>query len=70
MDFQPLAKQAWPECVGKTGQEAEKMIKHDCPTAKTSIIPEGSPVTFDFRLDRVHIFVNAHGVVVMPPNVG
>lgn len=70
MDFQPLAKQDWPECVGKTGQEAEQMIKKDCPSAKTYILQEGSPVTYDLRLDRVRIFVDSHNKVVTPPNVG
>lgn len=33
-------------------------------------MPEGSMVTRDYRIDRVRIFVDAHGVVARVPRTG
>lgn len=60
----------WTELVGMKGEEAEKKIKEDMPTAKTHIIPQDSFVTMDFRTDRVRIFVDHSGKVARPPSIG
>ena len=33
-------------------------------------IQEGSPMTMDFRTDRVRVVVNAEGIVTVTPTVG
>ena len=33
-------------------------------------MPEGSMVTRDYRIDRVRIFVDTHGVVARVPRTG
>lgn len=34
------------------------------------IIPDGSMVTMDFRMDRVRVFVDKDGIVVRTPRTG
>ena len=48
----------WSNLVGKTGEEAKAQILHDKPDADVKILPEGSPCTRDYRMDRVRVFVN------------
>lgn len=59
---------AWPELVGKSGEEAKKFLEGLNQGYQVSILPEGSPCTRDFRPDRVRVFVDGNGVVVHPPN--
>ncbi|XP_012940436.1 chymotrypsin inhibitor [Aplysia californica] len=68
---QQQPKTSWPEAVGKTFEEAEEMIKTDNPFVKQILkVPENSPVTMDYRPDRVRVFVNEAGVTVDVPRTG
>jgi hypothetical protein len=61
-------KTAWPELVGKSIEEAKKVILRDRPDVKTvEVFPVGTSVTEDFRLDRVRIFVDT---VAEIPRIG
>ncbi|CAM2714627.1 unnamed protein product [Rotaria socialis] len=57
-----LNKKEWPELVGKKGEEAVKIIKKETE--------QGSPITLDYRTDRVRVFVDANGIVVTVPKIG
>lgn len=63
-------KTQWPECVGKSGKEAEQLIKTERPEVETIILPVGTPVTKDYRATRVRIFVDDKGNVTDTPHVG
>ncbi|KAM0863343.1 hypothetical protein ACQ4PT_044664 [Festuca glaucescens] len=61
-------KTSWPELVGKSIEEAKKIIVEDRPDVKTvEVFPVGTAVTEDFRLDRVRIFVDT---VAEIPRIG
>nr|CAB3459921.1 unnamed protein product [Digitaria exilis] len=60
-------KKSWPEVVGLSIEEAKKVILKDKPDADIVVLPVGTPVTRDFRTDRVRIFVNT---VAETPHVG
>jgi hypothetical protein len=51
-------KTSWPELVGKSIKEAREIILKDKPDANIVVLPAGSPVTLDYRTDRVRIFVD------------
>ena len=64
-------KQAWPELVRKTGREAGRVIYKENPYVKIiQIVKLGTHVTMDYRCDRVRIWVNDDGIVVLVPIVG
>lgn len=60
----------WGQLVGKTGEEAKVRILEDMPDADVHILPEGSPVTFDYRFNRVRVFVDGQDKVVTQPHIG
>jgi len=60
-------KTSWPEVVGLSVEEAKKVILKDKPDADIVVLPTGSPVTMDYRPNRVHIFVDT---VAQTPHVG
>ncbi|XBI15907.1 hypothetical protein VPH35_058248 [Triticum aestivum] len=61
-------KASWPELVGKSIEEAKKTIMKDRPDVKNiEVFPVGTPVTGDFRPDRVRIFVDT---VAETPRIG
>ncbi|XP_052139171.1 subtilisin-chymotrypsin inhibitor-2A-like [Oryza glaberrima] len=60
-------KTSWPEVVGLPVEEAKKVILKDMPDADIVVLPVGSPVTSDFRPNRVRIFV---GTVASTPTIG
>ena len=60
----------WPELTGVDVDEAVKVITKDCPACNVFQIPEGSPVTSDYRMDRVRVFFNGKQVVVGIPSIG
>ncbi|XP_047311225.1 subtilisin inhibitor CLSI-I-like [Impatiens glandulifera] len=71
IDEEPIPKKtSWPEVVGLTADEAEKKIKEDMPTAHTFVLPQGSPFTLDYRIERVRILVDSTGKVAHTPHVG
>lgn len=61
-----------PELVGKTGEEAEKVIRAEGAGRinTVQILEEGGMMTMDFREDRVRIFVNGDGIVTQTPMAG
>jgi hypothetical protein len=61
------AKTSWPEVVGQSVEEAKKVILKDKPDADVVVLPVGSPVTMDYRTNRVRIFVDT---VAQTPHVG
>jgi len=63
-------KESWPEVVGKTGDEAKAAIAKDRSDVQVEVIPDGSPVTMDYRTDRCRVFVDGSGKVVHPPHLG
>ncbi|XP_066363722.1 subtilisin-chymotrypsin inhibitor-2B-like [Miscanthus floridulus] len=60
-------KTSWPEVVGLSVEEAKKVILKDKPDADIVVLPTGSPVTMDYRPNRVRIFVDT---VAQTPHVG
>ncbi|CAN6331117.1 unnamed protein product, partial [Urochloa humidicola] len=60
-------KTSWPEVVGLPVEEAKKIILKDMPDADIVVLPAGSPVTMDFRSNRVRVFVDT---VARTPTVG
>merc|ERR1712168_1737520 len=53
--------------IGMTGEAAKEEIRAAHPTLFVIIVPPGTPVTMDHRLDRVRIFVDAQGLVDREP---
>ncbi|BAF29992.1 subtilisin-chymotrypsin inhibitor CI-1B [Oryza sativa Japonica Group] len=60
-------KTSWPEVVGLRAEEAKKVILKDMPDADIVVVPVGTPVTMDFRPNRVRIFVDT---VAGTPTIG
>ena len=63
-------KPAWAHLVGKSADEAMSHIQAERPELKVLIVPKGSMVTADVRLDRVRLFVNDDGTVAKKPRIG
>lgn len=64
-------KTSWPELVGTPGTNAKAVIEKEVPClTQVVVLPEGSPVIKDLRLDRVWIFVDDKGDVVVIPKIG
>lgn len=66
-------KQAWPELVGTHVHKAQRTIERENPNVTAIAVPEGSPVTLDFRCDRVWVFHTEDGprpLVAETPRVG
>ncbi|KAG0516512.1 hypothetical protein BDA96_09G009400 [Sorghum bicolor] len=61
------AKTTWPEVVGKSVEEAKKVILKDKPDADIVVLPVGTIVTADFVPSRVRIFVDT---VAQTPHIG
>ncbi|CAJ2628090.1 inhibitor of trypsin and hageman factor [Trifolium pratense] len=63
-------KSSWPELVGVEGTVAAATIRRENPLVNTIIVPEGTFVTADFRLDRVRVWVDTYGIVIRVPIIG
>ncbi|CAF3342104.1 unnamed protein product [Rotaria socialis] len=63
-------KHQWPELIGLDGDEAVRIIKKETGFTNVKTIVEGSPVTLDYRTDRVRIFVDKKGIVTSMPTIG
>ncbi|KAH7285683.1 hypothetical protein KP509_33G040800 [Ceratopteris richardii] len=61
---------SWPQLVGLPGEEAKCKILEKGPELTVVILPEGSGVTKDFRVNRVRIFVDDNGIVTKAPHIG
>ncbi|ESN93030.1 hypothetical protein HELRODRAFT_69476 [Helobdella robusta] len=65
------SKTSWPELVGKCGEEAKAIVLRERPDlSEVEVIRDNSPVTMDYREDRVRIFTDEHGKVSCPPSCG
>ncbi|KAA8527721.1 hypothetical protein F0562_035410 [Nyssa sinensis] len=60
-------KSSWPELVGAKGETAAKTIEKENHKVNAQILLEGTPVTKDFRCDRVRVFVDKKDIVVQVP---
>jgi len=63
-------KNSWPELTGTNGDYAAVVIERENPTVNAAVILDGSPVTADFRCDRVRVFVDGNRIVVKTPKSG
>ncbi|CAM8927319.1 unnamed protein product [Rhodiola kirilowii] len=63
-------KKTWPELVGENGHHAAGIIERQNHHVRAIVVPTGSPVTLDFRCDRVRVIVNKDGTVAYVPRVG
>ncbi|KAL1547154.1 hypothetical protein AAHA92_23661 [Salvia divinorum] len=63
-------KTSWPELVGKNGDDAAAVVESENRHVNAIVLKDGTPVTRDFRCDRVWVWVDDHGVVVRAPKVG
>ncbi|CAL0321137.1 unnamed protein product [Lupinus luteus] len=63
-------KSSWPELVGVQGTEAEATIEKENPLVDAIVLLEGTPVTKDFRCDRVWVWVDTNGIVIKVPTIG
>nr|1TMG_I Chain I, chymotrypsin inhibitor 2 [Hordeum vulgare subsp. vulgare] len=63
-------KTEWPELVGKSVEEAKKVILQDKPAAQIIVLPVGTIVTFEYRIDRVRLFVDRLDNIAQVPRVG
>ncbi|CAD8098956.1 unnamed protein product [Paramecium primaurelia] len=71
MDFHlPQGKQSWPECVGKTADEAKQIILADNAELNVQLLPQNSMVTMDYRTNRVRVFHDENGIVKQAPHIG
>ncbi len=59
----------WSGVVGLSGEEAKAAILKDNSNLNVIILPEGTPVTRDYRWNRVRIFVDDNGKVVSAPRI-
>ncbi|CAH8362921.1 unnamed protein product [Eruca vesicaria subsp. sativa] len=63
-------KNSWPELVGTNGDYAASVIEKENRRVDAIVILDGTPVTADFRCDRVRVWVNTNRVVIKPPTAG
>lgn len=60
----------WNHLVGKSADEAKQQILADMPNANVVVLPQNSPTTRDFRVDRVRVFVDGDNKVAVAPRPG
>nr|1YPC_I Chain I, CHYMOTRYPSIN INHIBITOR 2 [Hordeum vulgare] len=63
-------KTEWPELVGKSVAAAKKVILQDKPEAQIIVLPVGTIVTMEYRIDRVRLFVDKLDNIAQVPRVG
>ncbi|KAL3359672.1 hypothetical protein AABB24_016285 [Solanum stoloniferum] len=69
-EFECNGKQRWPELIGVPTKLAKGIIeKENSLITNVQILLNGSPVTLDFRCNRVRLFDNILGDVVEIPVV-
>lgn len=56
--------------MGENGEKAAATIERQNPTVNAVVVQDGTPVTDDFRCNRVWVWVNRYGVVVRVPIIG
>uniref|UniRef100_A0A0V0GN13 Putative type I serine protease inhibitor-like n=1 Tax=Solanum chacoense TaxID=4108 RepID=A0A0V0GN13_SOLCH len=63
-------KQFWPELIGVPTKLAKEIIEKENPSINdVRIVLSGTPITLDYRCNRVRLFDNILGVVVQIPRV-
>ncbi|KAF9608946.1 hypothetical protein IFM89_024585 [Coptis chinensis] len=62
-------KRVWPELIGYDGEVAAARIERENPLVNAIVLLEGTPVTRDFRCDRVWVWVDREGKVVRAPQI-
>ncbi|KNA20993.1 hypothetical protein SOVF_047440 [Spinacia oleracea] len=67
MSSECQGKSTWLELVGKNGHEAAETIERENPNVHAIVLLDGTPVTRDFRCDRVWVWVNSYDVVIRTP---
>ncbi|KAF3545578.1 hypothetical protein DY000_02002129 [Brassica cretica] len=63
-------KNSWPELVGTNGDYAASMIERENTRVDAIVILDGTPVTTDFRCNRVRVRVDGNRIVVRVPTAG
>ncbi|CAA6675073.1 unnamed protein product [Spirodela intermedia] len=63
-------KSSWPELVGYLADDAAAIIEDQNPLVNVIIVREGTPVTKDYRCNRVRLWVNQHDRIVRVPRIG
>ncbi|GAB2229049.1 hypothetical protein Droror1_Dr00023184 [Drosera rotundifolia] len=63
-------KNVWPELVGETGQAAAGKVQRENRFVHAIVLLDGTPVTKDFRCNRVWVWVDHKGIVIRAPHVG
>ena len=63
-------KTEWPELVGKLVEEAKKVILQDKSEAQSVILPVGTILTMEYRIDRLRLFVDCLDKIAQVPRVG
>lgn len=56
--------------MGTNGEAAVEIIKRENPNVSALTVKVGSMVTFDFRSDRVRVWVDDAGFVKLEPKIG
>ncbi|XP_076883704.1 inhibitor of trypsin and hageman factor-like isoform X2 [Bidens hawaiensis] len=62
-------KNSWPELVGEKGEVAKATIEKENPLVY-AVILEGDSATSDFGNNRVRVWVNSEGLVIITPVIG
>ncbi|XP_061357484.1 subtilisin inhibitor CLSI-I-like [Gastrolobium bilobum] len=63
-------KTSWPELVGVTAEEAEKKIKEEMAGVEIQVVLPGYSVTFDYKIQRVRLYVDESKKVIRTPVIG
>lgn len=63
-------QQSFPECSGKSKDEAARIIKAANPNLNVVFVKEGQPVTMDWQSNRVRVALGHDGKVVGTPHIG
>ncbi|KAL3517665.1 hypothetical protein ACH5RR_020254 [Cinchona calisaya] len=62
-------KTSWPELVGANGYAAASIIEKENRHVRAIVLLDGTPVTMDFRCDRVWVWNNKDGIVLSWPEL-
>ncbi|XVF32435.1 hypothetical protein REPUB_Repub17cG0082600 [Reevesia pubescens] len=63
-------KNSWPELLRTNGEIAKTTIERENPNVGAIVLLEGTPVTRDFRCNRVWVWVTEQSQVVRVPTIG
>ncbi|CAA7052071.1 unnamed protein product [Microthlaspi erraticum] len=61
-----MAKNAWPELVGKNGDFAASVIERENNRVDAVVVLVGSPLTADFKCNRVRVIVDRNAKNAWP----